>query len=316
MFKKDFKLKIKEVDDSSGEFVGYAAIFGNVDLQGDVIEKGAFRKTIQEQSNVPILWQHDTTQPIGVTVEIDEDDRGLLVKGKLNLETQRGREAYALIKQGAIKGLSIGYDVVKDVIESGVRKIKEIRLWEWSLVTFPANPLAEVTNVKTAVAPHTPPVSESSNWNADEAEQRVREWASDGDTIDWAKYREAFAWYDSENPERFGSYKLPHHDIENGQLVTVWRGVAAAAAALSGARGGVDIPTADIDGVKQHLSTHYKQFNQTPPWEKDKDEEFTDAEKSSDDTLDAQPSIESKFDDLLAEIRAMLSKYGGVEDGE
>jgi hypothetical protein len=122
-----------------------------------------------------------------------------------------------------------------------------------------------------AISPHeTPKAPEDREWDADAAEQRVRKWASsdgsgDKGKIDWAKYRQAFAWYNAEDPESFGSYKLPHHDIIDGRLCVVWRGVAAAMAALLGARGGVDIPQGDRRSVYTHLARHYQQFDKEPP---------------------------------------------------
>jgi len=116
----------------------------------------------------------------------------------------------------------------------------------------------------------TPKADEGREWDADAAEQRIRKWASsdgsgDKDKIDWSKYRKAFTWYDPDNTDNFGGYKLPHHDIVDGKLVAVWRGVAAAMAALRGARGGVDIPENERKGVYNHLAQHYKQFEKEPP---------------------------------------------------
>ena len=113
---------------------------------------------------------------------------------------------------------------------------------------------------------------EDHEWDADAAVQRIRKWASsdgsgDKDKIDWKKYRQAFAWYNAQDPENFGSYKLPHHDVIDGKLVVVWRGVAAAMAALRGARGGVDIPRSDYDAVYRHLARHYGQFDKELPEE-------------------------------------------------
>jgi hypothetical protein len=131
--------------------------------------------------------------------------------------------------------------------------------------------LNEGTDLERAVAPHeTPKAPEDHPWDADAAEARIRKWASsdgsgDKDKIDWAKYREAFAWYNAEDPENFGSYKLPHHDIVDGRFCVVWRGVAAAMAVMKGARGGVDIPDADRDAVVRHLASHYKQFDKEVP---------------------------------------------------
>jgi hypothetical protein len=147
--RKAFKLRIRELGDN-GLFEGYASTFGNVDSYGDIVERGAFARTIdQNDGRFPILWQHRSDEPIGVSVEMSEDLHGLAVTGQLNLETQRGREAHSLLRQGAIKGLSIGFETVKQTLLGGVRHLVEIRLWEFSVVTFPANDLATVTAVKT-----------------------------------------------------------------------------------------------------------------------------------------------------------------------
>ena len=153
VLRKAFKLDLKALDDS-GTFEGYAAVFGNVDAYGDVIEKGAFKRTLDHWKSsgkpIPILWQHDPGEPIGATIEASEDDHGLRVKGQLVLDTARAREAHALLKAGVLGGLSIGYTTVKDEWdrENDTRILKEVRLWEYSLVTWPANEQAIVTGVK------------------------------------------------------------------------------------------------------------------------------------------------------------------------
>lgn len=149
MERKSFKLKLNsEAFDEAGTFEGYASVFGNVDNGNDIVEHGAFAKSIRENPVVPILWQHNWDEPIGVTVEMSEDLKGLRVKGQLCLDTQRGKEAYALLKQGAIKGLSIGYQAIQKAWDGEIRKLKELKLGEYSLVTFPMNELATVTGVK------------------------------------------------------------------------------------------------------------------------------------------------------------------------
>jgi len=265
---RGFKFEVKSIDEQ-GVFEGYADEFNNEELGGDIIEPGAFKKTLKENPKMPILWQHDPREPIGVTLEAYEDDKGLRVKGQLNLETTKGREAYALLKQGALKGLSIGYDAVKELWEGTTRRLKEIRLWEWSLVTFPMNLQAQVTAVK-AVVPFQdlPLASEDRSWDADAARARVANWAGGPDkaNIDWAKYRKAFLWYDAENAENFGAYKLPIADVINGQLMAVPRAIYAAAAAVQGARGGVNISDSDIPAVKRHLERYYRKMDREPPW--------------------------------------------------
>jgi HK97 family phage prohead protease len=268
---RGFKFDVKSIDEQ-GVFEGYAAVFGNEDLGGDIIEPGAFKKTLQENPRMPILWQHDPREPIGVTLEAYEDMHGLRVRGQLNLETSRGREAYALLKQGALKGLSIGYDAVKEIWEGSKRRLKEIRLWEWSLVTFPMNPLAQVTAVKGVLPFQDLPLAdEDRTWDADAARARVAKWASsdgsgDKDKIDWGKYRKAFVWYNSDEPENFGSYKLPIADVIDGKLMAVPRAIFAAAAAVQGARGGVNIPDSDIPAIKRHLERYYRKMDKEPPW--------------------------------------------------
>lgn len=145
---KHFPLDVKDLSED-GTFEGYAAVFGNVDRGGEVIEKGAFKRTLDHKGPAfPVLWQHDTAQPIGVGLEMREDERGLWVKAKLALSTVRGREAYDLLKLGALKGLSIGYRVVRDAVEQGKRILKEVELYEYSIATIPMNPLAEISAVK------------------------------------------------------------------------------------------------------------------------------------------------------------------------
>ncbi len=277
MERKVFKFDLKEIADS-GDFEGYAAVFNIVDLQGDCIRPGAFARTLQHKNGrVPLLADHDPTKRAGV-VYLSEDSRGLYSKGKLNLMTDVGRNVYAdmrFFKEHEVKvGLSIGYDTIKESWQDGVRYLHEIRLWEVSFVTFPAQPDALLTNVKSVVPFQDLPLADEDRpWYADAAVGRVRRWASsDGtgekDTIDWAKYRKAFLWYDSEDPENFGSYKLPIADVIDGRLYAVPRGIFAAAAALQGARGGVDIPDEDIERCKRHLERYYEKMGRDAPWAK------------------------------------------------
>lgn len=143
-------LQIKEVhaDEKVGKFTGLGSVFGVRDQGGDVVVKGAFVDSLKERMPV-MLWQHDANQPIGVFVKAVETDEGLQLDGEINLEVERGREAFALLKQGAIKGLSIGYFVEDFEDEKGVRFLKKLSLWEVSVVTFPMNQMANVTDVKS-----------------------------------------------------------------------------------------------------------------------------------------------------------------------
>lgn len=152
----DFPLSLKAIADD-GCFVGYASVFDEVDNQQDVILRGAFARTVKGRgaSKIKLLWQHDTKEPIGVFNVIKEDSFGLYVEGRLLLDLQRGREAYSLLKTGAVEGLSIGFAVKKASLdhETGNRIISDLELYEISLVTFPANSKAKISRVKSAEPP-------------------------------------------------------------------------------------------------------------------------------------------------------------------
>jgi HK97 family phage prohead protease len=117
-------------------------------------------------------------------------------------------------------------------------------------------------SLRGAVAFQKTPASDSDSWDGDAARGRIAKWASsdgsgDKDKIDWSKYARAFAWVDPENKDNFGGYKLPHHDVKDGKLVSVWGGVRAAMSALLGGRGGTNIPDGDRRAVYNHLKKEY-----------------------------------------------------------
>ncbi len=140
---------LKRLDDD-GSFEGYGSVFGIRDSFGDVVAKGAFSRTLKEDHRPALLWQHDTHAPIGVYTEIREDDIGLFVKGKFTEGVALADEALLLLKAGALDGLSIGFQTKRSDLdeETGDREILEVKLFEVSLVTFPANEAARVLDVK------------------------------------------------------------------------------------------------------------------------------------------------------------------------
>lgn len=145
---------VKLADGAAGTFEGYASIYGNVDSYGDVVESGAFTKTISERgSKIPVLWQHDSRLPIG-TGEVFDAGNGLGIKGRIIDSVSYGADALKLMREGVVKGLSIGYSVMKDAWDADrkVRLLKEVKLYEVSVVTFPANELAVLNGVKSSPA--------------------------------------------------------------------------------------------------------------------------------------------------------------------
>ena len=149
----DVPFEIKAVKDD-GTFAGYASVFGVKDSYDEIVLPGAFAETIKEWTAKgkmpPILWQHRSGEPIGIHTEMREDAVGLYIEGRLITEVGRAKEAHALMKAGAISGISIGFITREDSFDrvTGVRSLKRIDLWENSIVTFPANQAAQVTTVK------------------------------------------------------------------------------------------------------------------------------------------------------------------------
>jgi HK97 family phage prohead protease len=139
---KNFVVSVKSATDAGG-FEGVLSTYGNIDAVGDVCERGCFDVSLATKgSRRPLLWQHDQTCPIG-SFEAFSDDNALYVKGRFNLDVEKGREGFALLKAGDIDGLSIGYVAIDyEWDRDGIRHLKQVDLLEGSLVTFPANELA------------------------------------------------------------------------------------------------------------------------------------------------------------------------------
>lgn len=154
-------------------FTGYASVFNNVDSYGTAVAKGAFKKTLQERGDkIPVLWQHDPYSPIGKPTVLKEDTKGLYVDASIVTETTYGKDAMTLLRQGVPLGLSIGFEIIRsrayeEADDAGldwadapsffktpdgreyVRVIEEVRLWEFSIVTFAANEQAAIDDVRS-----------------------------------------------------------------------------------------------------------------------------------------------------------------------
>lgn len=157
---RDFDLSVKAEDISDdGLFTGYGSVANVVDSYNEIVAPGAFKKSLAElklkNRKVPVLWQHRSSEPIGVYDELVEDEAGLRVKGRLLVDhVAQAKEAHALMRAGAVTGLSIGYWVRQSSYDekTGVRTLLEVDLIEVSLVTFPANDDARIDAVKFKLA--------------------------------------------------------------------------------------------------------------------------------------------------------------------
>lgn len=134
---------------ADGTIKGYASLFGVKDQGNDIVQPGAFAASLASGRGVKMLWQHDPNYPIGRWTKVIEDERGLYVEGQIALKTQRGAEAYEMLREGIIDGLSIGYKTQRSKRADGARLLYEVDLWEISVVTFQLLPEGRVDSVKS-----------------------------------------------------------------------------------------------------------------------------------------------------------------------
>jgi uncharacterized protein len=152
----DYEVKLAAAElsavEADGTFAGYASLFGEADLGRDIVMPGAFARSLAARGagGIRMLFQHDPASPIGVWQKVREDARGLLVRGRLTTEVAKAREVLALMRAGAVDGLSIGFRTVRGRTDAktGVRRLFEVDLREISVVTFPLLPAARVSAVK------------------------------------------------------------------------------------------------------------------------------------------------------------------------
>ncbi len=301
--------EFKALDEAQGIFEGYLACFGNVDSYKDVIDHGAFTKTLSEAELsrerksapylFPLLWQHNPTEPIGGFLEMREDAKGLYVKGQIDLDIEQGRRAFSGMIKGYLRGLSIGYDTIKEQFKDGLRRLKEIRLWEGSTVTFAANPLTYVDGVKSEERQETDEYDEAEadyeyktvcgntsgpigprdeSWSGGAAKKWIWSQALNADgSVKPGVAKKYFMRCDGD-PKIKGSYGYPFWT--NGHISV--GGVKAVAGALSGARGAS--AGSDTGGMKKKVERLYSRINSkypndpklTAPWKPKKARSFDD----------------------------------------
>lgn len=264
-------------------FEGLVAAYGNVDLGGDRIEKGAFADFLREsankgQENVPILWAHRHGEPIGIMPisEMSETDKGLWVKGYMpKSDTFVSGRVMPQMQIGSVRTMSIGYDCDDWTIENNIRVLNKLYLFEGSLTPLPMNPDATITSFKEIVPYADLPLADRSRpWDSDAALGRVREWSgidTQNDLLDpdaQRKYKRAFLWFDGADQASFDAYKLPFADIIDGQLTAVPRGIFTAAGVMRGAYGGAYLPQQDRPSIKRNIERYYEKMGLETPFGK------------------------------------------------
>lgn len=258
----------------SDDEIEIVATTGEPNRLNEMMPASALR-TENYLNNPVVLWSHNWDQlPIGKTTLLKPEGKKMIHRVTFS-PLEEGQQVKLLFKMGFLNAWSYGFLIneYKDR-KDGIREIVDAELLELSAVNVPADAGALSTKSFYAMPnlelgngirfqgaipyKETPKADEDEDWDADKE-------VADAD-VDNLKIM--CAWYDAEYPNIKSSYKLPHHKAADPHAV-VWRAVAAAGAALMGARGGVDIPEGDIAGVKTHLAKHYAEFDKEAPWERE-----------------------------------------------
>lgn len=348
---KSFPFELKQYDDEKRIIEGYVST-KDIDRVDDIVEPEAFKSSLEIfiKNNGVVLFNHRYDFPIGKVVSAVIDKKGLLANIELAKSVEKAEEVWALIKQGILKNFSFGFipkEVeMKNIEDKEVRVIKSLEMLEISIVSVPANINAVFSvsegkaidiEFETKENPFEKQKSEEGkaasgstnlqladegrSWDKTRAVNSVRKWASsdgsgDKDKINWSKYRKAFFWYNEKDPENFGAYKLPFAEVIDGQLKAVPRGIMAAAAAIQGARGGVNIPSSDIGAVKAKIASYYKKMGKTPPWKKgyyDCDEIELVLKECVSETISDVVEKLNKIDKQFEEIKKELTELKNIK---
>lgn len=290
MNKLSSPFEIKEIKEDSDNYIveGMASVYGNVDLGDDIVESGAFGQDLIKRGNErPILWQHFSSEPIGIGKFTEMQD-GLFVKIYMPKTDQFVKErVMPQIKIGSVKGLSIGYSTedfdYQTVNNKRIRRLKRCGLRETSAVTFPMNEEAQIIAAKEYLLSHnvktlkdedskTVPayqnydlMSIDTKWDKGKAVKQIREKTGSQESAS-ESYKNGFMFFDSENEDKLTAYKLPYVMVVDNKFKAVPRAIFAITAALSGARGGINIPESDKSKIKSQLNKYYEKLDREPPF--------------------------------------------------
>lgn len=265
--------EFKAVGDK-GEYEGFFSVFNNPDdgYPPDIVHPGAFLKTIAENGKrVRVFYLHDWEKLLGPPpARLEEQSKGLFAAGRLTLDSfYAGQIVWPLLKDGALNEGSIGYQAVKyDWDDSGIRHLREVKLYEVSMVPLGMNPLTQIQAVKRAVfrsakavlPPKEMPKADTDAWTRDDVLAQL---------TSAKQLRMAHAWVNPESdPDDADAYKFAHH-LADGTVS--WKGLLDAAAQVLT---DPQIPETEIAGVKKHLELHFKQFEKAAPWAKSAGETY------------------------------------------
>lgn len=265
-----FPTEWKAIEGENNIIEGYAAVFGNIDLGDDIVEAGAFTKTINERipkGLVKLFDSHiwDSAHTLGTVIEATEDQHGLRIKAKIS-DTPSAQEVKKKILEGHINRMSIGYDSVieswEKIGEKMIRRLKEIKLFEASVVPIAMNEGAMILSAKAITPFQDLPINDNPV-NITEAFARVKSWANGN----WSKYRKAFLWVNHLDPTDEKNYKMQIADVINNDLEVIKEAIVTCAKSIMLGTSG--LPDEVIPQVKAHLEKYYAQMELIAPWNMD-----------------------------------------------
>ncbi|HUU87569.1 MAG TPA: HK97 family phage prohead protease, partial [Candidatus Glassbacteria bacterium] len=297
----------KKTDDMGDEYAyisGYASFYNNIDLGKDRVKLGFFTDDLKKRGNQrPALWQHRTTEPVGVNFYTDTE-QGLMFEAKLPTDDTfvTGR-VLPQVKVGSIQGASIGYRTNEEYYntQDKCRDLIKGTIEESSFVTFPMNEKACIFSVRKYIKSterkstdkyicefannlgicediesKTVPayknydlMSVDTKWDKGKAVNQIKTQTNSSEKPS-NTYKNGFMYFNPDEEDNFGGYKLPYVYVEGGKMKAVPKAIFAIAAALSGARGGVNIPDADKSKIKSQLNKYYEKMDREPPFKNDK----------------------------------------------
>ncbi len=311
---KSFEGTLEFKEDSQDNYftiTGLASTFGNVDFVDDVVEKGAFKKSLKKRTP-KFLWQHNMREaPIGKITNIKETDTGLEFTALMPKDDARVRDTFMpQIKVGSLDTFSIGYRVELAGFndKTGIRTLKEIDLYEISLVTFPANDKAVLQSYKMV----DPKLGFSfadrdTEWDGDKAIANIKEFTNSQEepSADYYKY---FMYFDEPNEDNFTAYKMPFVDIIDNKPRIIPKAIFSIAGALQGARGGLDIPEEDKQEIVNKINKIYSKMAK----EFDDESLVSPLKKDFIDNIDSVRSLEkalsTKFSNQEAKMLVAKTK--------
>jgi len=297
----NFEVKsIKEEDSEYFTVEGYASVYGNIDSYRDIVEKGAFSLDLMENGNErPILWQHNSSQPIGVGV-FSESDQGLKVSCRLPKESEFvKKEVMPMVKCGAVKGMSIGYSVVTEEYDrvNNINYLKVLKLRETSVCTFPANEMAQITAAKqilessnnTQSVKNFPMGSDKDKWDESQAVSDIKE-ITKSEAFPSSEYKDCFMFCQKDKPNDHDGYHLPFVKSVNGELRVMPEAVFSIAGKMASDMLDVSIPETEKESIKEKINFFYKKLGKEEPFKGKKT--FVDP-----NTLKNMESIDRLFGD-------------------